>query len=178
MADRLIIIGITLPGAATDDEAGRITALLDSGAVDRIHIRKDDSADTMALLDMIPTRLHNRLSIHRITTPDHCDAKAHGQGCSSCSCHSIDEARRCDGYDYVFLSPVFDSISKPGYRAVKFDPAQVKALEVTTIALGGVTPERFDAVSANGFDGAAMLGYLWQENDVQTIIDNIRCYNS
>ncbi len=152
--------------------------LLKSGAVDRMHIRKENEADALALIDIIAAEMHSRLSLHRLMPPAASDISAHGPEGRSRSCHSIAEATACADCDYIFLSPVFDSISKPGYKAVPFEPSQVKALPVKTIALGGVTPERFDQVRANGFDGAAMLGYLWQDVATQTIIDTIKCYNS
>ena len=43
------------------------------------------------------------------------------------------------GYDYVFLSPIFDSVSKQGYQAA-FEPAELRALlpaPCPVIALGG-----------------------------------------
>ncbi len=73
-------------------------------------------------------------------------------------------------FDYVFLSPVFDSISKENYKAA-FDPDDLKAFlksaPVKVIALGGVEEKRIETVRALGFDGAAVLGAVWNaENPV------------
>lgn len=73
-------------------------------------------------------------------------------------------------YDYVTLSPVYDSISKAGYRQ-RFSPGnpELKALltgktaGLRVIALGGVTPESFSELRDAGFGGAAMLGYFENE---------------
>ena len=68
--------------------------------------------------------------------------------------------------DYVFLSPVFDSISKNGYRAA-FDPAtlaarlQVRRRPFDVVALGGISPRNIGTARRWGFDGAALLGALW-----------------
>lgn len=68
-------------------------------------------------------------------------------------------------FDYVFLSPVFNSISKPGYQPLVaenfFLAADDKPLPV--MALGGITPEQISRVREMNFDGAAVLGAIWQE---------------
>lgn len=69
-------------------------------------------------------------------------------------------------YDYVTLSPIFDSISKTGYHS-GFDLDEVKcfltAVDVNVIALGGVTEARLPRIREAGFYGAAMLGALFCE---------------
>ena len=46
-----------------------------------------------------------------------------------------------------------------------------------TIGLGGVTPERCRWLQEKGFGGAAMLGYIWQHENVgeeaQTILKTL-----
>lgn len=77
------------------------------------------------------------------------------------SSQSLGELHPC--FDYSFLGPVFDSISKPGYGPEKpfdindFDPEGV--LEV--IGLGGIQPDNLHLVRDKGFHGAAMLGAIW-----------------
>jgi thiamine-phosphate pyrophosphorylase len=99
----------------------------------------------------------------------------------SCSCHSFEEvaaATGCTGrsseeiaavapvFDYVFLSPVFDSISKAGYKR-GFQPEQLEragregVINERVIALGGITGGRIPVVCRYGFGGAAVLGALW-----------------
>ena len=71
------------------------------------------------------------------------------------------------GVDCVFWSPVFDSISKPGYEG-NIDLSEAAVTLVSTdqkakiIALGGIDLENIHAVGEAGFDGAALLGALWQ----------------
>ena len=68
--------------------------------------------------------------------------------------------------DYDFLSPIYDSISKEGYRSA-FTPETLSIarrlglIGRRTIALGGVTPDKLDELRLYGFGGAAMLGSLW-----------------
>lgn len=82
----------------------------------------------------------------------------------SVSAHSIEELRALPFVpSYALLSPLFDSISKPGYRG-SLDREQCRAelasLPFPVIALGGITPERAVRVSDWGFAGCAVLGYL------------------
>lgn len=71
-------------------------------------------------------------------------------------------------YDYVFISPVFDSISKGGYQA-GFSKYMLKAAIMNSsqhvIALGGVDETKVDEVCEVGFYGMAMLGYIWNTDD-------------
>ena len=71
-------------------------------------------------------------------------------------------------YKYVFLSPVFDSISKPGYKSKlnleKLLPL-VKKSGRQVVALGGITNKNIETIKENGFAGAAVLGYIWQARD-------------
>lgn len=65
-------------------------------------------------------------------------------------------------YDYVTLSPIFDSISKSGYSK-KFEVTEIadRIRGKRVIALGGVRPELFLTLRENDFFGAALLGYIW-----------------
>lgn len=73
--------------------------------------------------------------------------------------------------DYCFLSPVYDSISKAGYRSAGFlAPGPKAALlaralarpPLPVLALGGVAPGTLRALRGAGFAGAAVLGAVWQ----------------
>lgn len=70
--------------------------------------------------------------------------------------------------DYLFLSPIFDSISKYGYRS-KFDPDTLKSFLNSTdkqiIALGGVDADRVSSCRKMGFAGVALLGYIWNKSE-------------
>jgi thiamine-phosphate pyrophosphorylase len=94
----------------------------------------------------------------------------------STSFHSWQEVRDNERqYGYVFISPVFDSISKVGYKAA-IDVQQCAAVREEVIAargycpqilgLGGVGAEQVRVLQANGFDGAALLGSVWGVEDV------------
>ena len=172
-------------------EAAAVEYLIDSG-FSRVHLRRTQAGrnDMRRLIESIAPDYYPRLSVH-----DHHDlAKEYGLGgihlnsrvpdrdpefggLVSRSCHSIAEAETAD-YDYCFLSPVFDSISKSGYRAA-FDSQSLRAALSSAlasrkvIALGGVSAGHLGELAALGFKGAALLGAIWNGNDLTAIKNNI-----
>lgn len=66
-------------------------------------------------------------------------------------------------FDYVFFSPVFDSISKPGYKPSV--DMSIKNVQITpkVIGLGGVNASNILKLKQMGYDGAAVLGAIWQK---------------
>jgi thiamine-phosphate pyrophosphorylase len=79
-------------------------------------------------------------------------------------------------YDYVFLSPIFDSISKSGYQSAFVHHNLQIALNKTThkvFALGGVSLENIQAVYDMGFDGMVLSGIIWQSEDKLAVFKEI-----
>ena len=166
-------IVITLPEFYTG-EAEAIVRQLDLGA-DRVHIRKPgaSAAGMSALLGAIPRAYRSRLSLHDCTELAaeagvggvHLNSRnphtpAGWTGLVSRSCHTLEELADAEA-DYCFLSPIFDSISKPGYRSA-FTPEALRGADLSrAFALGGVSGGRLAEVEALGFAGAAMLGAAW-----------------
>ena len=71
---------------------------------------------------------------------------------------------------YVFLSPIFDSISKVGYAAAFPEEqlrqaAKERLIDRQVVALGGVTATNIAALRAWHFGGAAFLGDVWSRMD-------------
>ena len=169
-------------------EAARIEALFRAG-LELLHLRKPASSaeECGALLEQLPPFCRGRIVTH-----DHFGLVArfglrgvhlNGRnplpppgfaGQRSASCHSLEElaGRKREGFDYLFLSPVFDSLSKRGYRAAFSPEALAAAREAgvldgqRVVALGGIRPELLGQVAAWGFGGAAVLGYVWQGDPV------------
>lgn len=84
------------------------------------------------------------------------------------SCHSIEAIRHLEGYNYLFLSPVFDSISKQEYNHAFTADELMKAgsdgiINNKIIALGGIHPANIPLATDYGFGGVAVLGALWSE---------------
>jgi thiamine-phosphate pyrophosphorylase len=84
----------------------------------------------------------------------------------STSVHSPEEYNELPShFSYAFLSPVFDSISKAGYKAVKFDLSKCQNEKTKLIGLGGIETDNVRQVFEMGFDGAALLGAIWNSDD-------------
>lgn len=170
-------IVITLPHFYAA-EADAIVRQLRDGA-DRVHIRKPgaDASQMAALLRAIPAPYCHRLSLHDCfelageygiggvhLNSRNPQAPQGWTGITSRSCHSLEELAGADA-DYCILSPVFDSISKPGYRAA-FAPAELRQTDLSrAYALGGVSGARLREIEELGFAGAAMLGAAWHPVD-------------
>ncbi len=175
----LSLIAVTRPDFVPG-EAAAIVRLLCERGFSRVHIRKPgaDALHVAALVRAVPPQLRGRLSLHDcfevaadagaggVHLNSRCPAPPTGwHGLVSRSCHSLDELGHRRHFDYVFLSPVFDSISKPGYRAA-FTEEELTAsplVDSHVVALGGVTPARLGAVARMGFGGAAMLSAAWSD---------------
>lgn len=186
MTEDFKIIVFTSPGHVVS-EPEKIIRLLDCG-VDIVHVRKPDSGyDEMRnLIESIPDRLHDRLRIHGhfslagefnlagVHINSRCPKAPESVKSVSKSCHSIEELSETVGFDYVTLSPIFDSISKSGY-ASRFDLETIKdsICGRHVVALGGVTPESFLGLRKKGFYGAALLGYIWS-SDFESALQGLK----
>ncbi len=90
--------------------------------------------------------------------------------CGSASFHTYEEVINEGGdFDYVFLSPIFDSISKVGYRAA-FDTLELRSFlqenrGTEVYALGGVEASNISECKKMGFHGVAVLGGIWNHED-------------
>ena len=179
-----MIIVITQP-YFFQGEAERIVQLLSGGAVDIVHIRKpllDNQTQLERLIETLPSELYGRLVLHDC----HQLALKYGlrgvhlnsrnplppddfTGAVSISCHSLAELAeaRKKPYAYMSLSPIFDSISKPGYHSA-FTAQQIAEarqqglIDHRVMALGGVTFNQVNDVMKMGFGGAMILGDAWK----------------
>lgn len=167
-----------------DGETALCNDMLRAG-LERLHLRKPGaSGEAMAAwIDEIDPLLRRRIVVHdnHYLTRDYELGGIHlnsrnpevpewldrNRFSVSRSCHTIAElAQFRQTCDYLFLSPIFDSISKEGYHAA-FSPeelAEAKAaglLADKVYALGGVSFDNLHAVEAMGFAAAAMLGAVW-----------------
>ena len=190
---KLIII---TPEKTGPDETALVNQMLANG-LDVLHIRKPyySANDYSAYINQIAEQYRSRLVIHgHFELAD--ELKLGGIHLSEAmrkdslvweqirdippskiatSFHSWDEIQSNEFmYRYFFISPVFDSISKPGYKA-GIDLAGARATKQKFLSenkycpgimgLGGVGPEQISILHQNGFDGAAMLGAIWDSKD-------------
>lgn len=158
-----------------------LNALFDEG-LDILHFRKPNTEPVYSerLLTLIPECYRKRIVVHDFFYLKN-EYKLKGihlnhrnpelppkyKGHISCSCHTPEEVmlhkKKCD---YVFLSPIFDSISKEDYSSTftKADLqvlARQKVIDRKVMALGGVDLENMATIKALGFGGAVILGDIW-----------------
>lgn len=94
--------------------------------------------------------------------------------------------RRC-AYRYLLVSPLFESISKPGYQAnaaLWQLPAQQKKRArglCPLIGMGGIDAKNIHQVLSAGFNGVALLGAIWPvlnpasgKEWTRTVLDNFK----
>ena len=177
----------TVPG-----ETERVNILL-AGGLQRLHIRKPDYSitDYRNYIAAVDPAFHHLLVIHNYyelyhelgLAGVHLNSAARTNETTwarlstipssaiSTSFHSWQEI--IDGtfpYAYVFISPVFNSISKPGYNAaIELHGALATKAQMATenrycpkiIGLGGVGKNELAILEQYGFDGGAMLGSVW-----------------
>lgn len=174
-AEHMLRIAIT-PPELRQDEAAMISTILDAGW-DYVHLRHPAASarEVKRIIEEIPQKYHSRLRLHGhfglvyefnlggLHLNSRCPEPPAGYiGPCSRSCHSVKELTEYPQCDYLTLSPIFDSVSKPGYSAA-FTAAQLRGLpqDIRVIALGGVTPAVTEWIASQPFAGYAVLGYLW-----------------
>ena len=86
------------------------------------------------------------------------------------SCHSILDAQRAElaGADYVTLSPIFETASKPGYGpALGLQGLEVAARDVSIplIALAGISSVNAGDCTQRGAQGVAVMGSVMQSHN-------------
>lgn len=186
---KLIVI---TPPAFFPGEEIILTRLFDEG-MQRLHIRKPGcSLDNLdSLLKVIPTDYHSRIVLHdcfELTTPytlggihinqRNLQIPPKFEGSISRSCHTLQEVQDNNGYDYLFLSPIFQSISKEGYGCgftmeVIENAFSQGVLTNKVIALGGMNESTIRQIQHLDFGGYAVLGALWGKNPTISTSDII-----
>lgn len=176
-------------------EAEMLSLLL--GGLDcRVHLRKPGCTERQmrGLIEALPEEFRPELTLqdHLSLAPEYGVGGVHPTsrfpvvpegwtGLVSRSCHALGEVAMCRDADYVFLSPVFDSISKSGYSSA-FTDAQLRSapeIDGHVYALGGVRPEHFPLLAEYGFGGAALLGHVWRDcssEGMRKVIGEIKSY--
>lgn len=193
------LIVLTAPEPAPR-EAETIRRLLDGG-IDRVHLRRPGipEAEMRRLLDALDSDLLPRITLQEwlglateygvggVHLNTRNPAPPQGfHGLVSRSCHSFAELEEHPACDYLFLSPIFDSISKVGYTARFTAGALQEAaargiLNGRVLALGGVRPEYLPRIREYGFGGAVLMGSVWQAaaaGRLSGLMDEIRKYRN
>jgi thiamine-phosphate pyrophosphorylase len=188
------VVLISTPGERPN-EVARVESLFAAG-LGCFHLRKPGwkSAQVALWLESMPARWRGRIVLHSHAhlapsfrvggihfrddgeSPEE-PAPRVPPGClTSRSCHDLTAVKAAFGrYDSIFFSPVFSSLSKPGYgptpghvldelRAVLAARGPTER-RTKILALGGVTAQRLHDCRMLGFDGVAILGAVWNAAD-------------
>lgn len=176
--DHRVLIAIT-PETAVENEAGKIAELLQGGFY-RVHLRHPEASaeELRRIVEPLPEEYKARIVLHSHfelaadftlgglhLNHRHPAPPADYHGPLSRSCHTLEEIISADrSLSYVTLSPIFDSISKRGYRSGFADHGglaeTLSSAPIPVIALGGISPERLNELSRCPFSGCAMLGAI------------------
>lgn len=179
------------PEADYPNEPGWAVKLMEAG-LGCYHLRKPawDEASVVHFLQQIPGHYLNRLVLHQahdfvvssrlggwhfkddallLSQADYRRGlRLEGQSLSR-SIHNLDELNgNLLEWDYVFLGPVFPSISKegygPGWEETSLGESMRSCKETCgtrVYALGGVDAGNAGHCVELGFDGVALLGAIW-----------------
>ena len=175
-----------------NDETKIINKLFESG-LEYFHIRKpaDTEEQVRKLIAGIEPNYYPHLSLHQ----HHCLAEEFGikrlhytenervklkdntlKGLInngfilSTSIHDLSLLASLNEYQYVFFGPVYNSISKQGYKSVLPPGFKLNNWESSPliIGIGGIGANNMDSIKKMNFDGAAILGSIWK-NDGQAL---------
>jgi len=172
-----------------ENELEKVRYLLDNG-LQKFHIRKPDWNETELedYIRGIDSKFHSKLVIHQKQDRNlankinsvhlsEVDRKvffeAHSDDLKlkniklSTSIHSMKNYPELKSFfDYCYLSPVFDSISKQGYLAMSEADRDLRVKKATkVIALGGINSANAQEAMNMGFDGIAVLGSIWENEN-------------
>ena len=174
------IIAITSP-TIIDEDVYLIRNLLKMG-VFSIHLRKPEATihECRQLLAQLTTEeraniiihdypeLYDEFSLKGIHINKNITSLPDGySGLKTRSCHTFEEIEKYKNeYDYLFLSPIFDSISKVGYKSnfTKYELLKASAqgiIDSKVIALGGITLDMIPYFKELNFGGIAMIGGIY-----------------
>lgn len=179
---RLIVFS---PEKEFEGEHNLVNSFFEKG-LETFHVRKPffSKKEMEDYLRKFPTVYYSKMILH--SHYELCDLfglkgkhkrgthKAWDQNYVTAACHSLSALTSCKnkGLDYVFLSPIFDSISKEGYRKGFNRDALKKTLNqklgIDVMALGGITKDKVEMCMKMGFDGVAVLGSIWKSESPLT----------
>lgn len=182
MAVKNKVIKIAITPENIFEGEGRYITLLCERDWDYVHLRHPSASLTemRKLIESVPQKYHKKLKLHgHFELMNHFNLggvhlnkrcplpPSHWSGGLSKSMHQIEEVMDCgDEFDYVTLSPVFDSISKKGYGSqidLKAFAERRNAIKTKVVALAGIEADRIADLKLYGFDGYAVLGAIFKE---------------
>lgn len=152
-----------LAKAGITNEHQIINSMFEVG-LEFFHIHKPafSKEETEKFIQQIDSKYHDRIAMHADFPKFH-------------SLEGLIQYKPSSREQLAFVSPVFDSISKKGYKSEFSDQmnqftqlkpeliAEIKGKNI--IALGGVDEDKIELVRKVGFKGAAVLGAIWNSKN-------------
>lgn len=182
-----------------------IKATIDAGT-DYVHIRKPLALpeEVERLLLSLPVEYHRHIVLHDTHQLAHSYSvgglhlnrrnplpPASWEWGISRSCHTLDEILQHKPHcNYLFLSPIHNSISKKGYNTPFTHKQLIEArdmgiIDEQIIALGGISTDNIAQTLQYGFGGVAVMGCIWNKPSIEEVIkttkqlkNSLICYNS
>lgn len=175
-------------------EIGPVISMFKEG-LEYFHLRKPkfSSKDLQEYIELIPEKYHRKIILHTHhklakkfklkgihITKTHRQKKytsnyritllkiKHPSWTISRSCHRVHTLTEITSkYTYVFLSPVYDSISSSshgGQFSERSIQKTINEVNIDVIAMGGVDETKFEQLKTLGFNGVVLLGAIWNSN--------------
>jgi thiamine-phosphate pyrophosphorylase len=187
-----------------ENETQLVTKFFEAG-LETFHLRKHrlSAKKTMAFIDKIPVHFHDRIIIHsqhwlawKYNLKGVHLTKSHKQKkvrtwlllkllkfkkqnifvtTSYSNIGQLFETNRRYNYNYVFLSPIFDSLSSKfqgGFTSHSLKSA-IEKTELNVVARGGVDASSIEKGNAIGFKGMAFYSSIWKKTDPFAEFNNI-----
>jgi thiamine-phosphate pyrophosphorylase len=176
---RIVVIS---PEAEDPRELGALEGFISAG-LERYRVRKPSwTAETLeSWLTAVPASWRARMILHQhhslapklgLCGVHDRDREQPTAGARSRSCHGIVSLRRnLPLYESLLFGPVFSSLTKPGYGPpADFPWDDLRSIlserrNAHVLAIGGVTAGGLARCRELGFDGAAVLGAVWNQSD-------------
>ncbi len=175
------------------DEAEKINALLKEG-LSAIHIRKPKWTydQIMGLLEEVHEYYHDKVIFHQMhemgkdfglggvhLKSTERDQKGEEQlaewisewkerGCKvSTAIHNMEEFEKYhDHFNLLTVSPVFESLTKPGYRSEIDWLSLLKGKDLSKVmAIGGISSDTIPIIAPMKFNSCGAMGAIWLEGD-------------
>ncbi|SES22326.1 thiamine phosphate synthase [Pedobacter rhizosphaerae] len=159
-----------------------VNQLFDEG-LEIYHLRKEKVSrdDYSKYIEAINPKYHHKIALHqyhelavnyginRFHYPEYERTKQlfikAENGIYSTSIHQLAKLKEVKAFSYTFFSPVFNSLSKTGYMGLVDEHFKLDKTndDPVIVALGGISAQNIKQVADMGFDGAAVLGALWND---------------
>lgn len=176
-----MVIVVSSPDAIHDEQQNIVKLFAEGLSI--LHLRKKNHTEHQLrrFIESIPAQYYQLITLHShyhlvaeyglrgIHIPYAYTGAVISGKPVSISFHSTEEIGSASRqFEYGFISPVFDSISKQGYNG-RFDLDELSQFlcnrNERILALGGIDEDNIERLRGKGFSGVALLGAVWQSDN-------------